>query len=485
MKILSIETSCDETAVSIIEATGDIHHPKFTILGNALYSQISVHAEYGGVFPALAKREHTQNLVPMLKLATELAFEKILNTSNSDSSTTSIPEITKEKRLQILEILSRENDLGDQLLNFLDTHEVFDVDAIAVTQGPGLEPALWVGISFAKALAIALSKPLIPINHMEGHIVSVLMESNEQSDSIEGDNKNTNGDNKDCDNKEIGNTDSDCSGAIQFPALALLISGGHTELVLSKNWHQYEVIGQTVDDAVGEAFDKVARIMNLPYPGGPKISKLAAESRTENVREKVKGDTGTYPWILPRPMLKSPDFNFSFSGLKTAVLYAVKDRLKDRIAAHTEHKRTHQSETIAPHLIDIEIKTLAEEFENAVTDVLVYKTSRAIEETNAQTLIIGGGVIANTYIREAFKKVAHETGVSLFTPSVSLSTDNSVMIGVAGYLRWIAKDSGVTKNNSIILPDDLLGADGILDMEKLAGLRANGNLSLQLTIAVD
>jgi tRNA A37 threonylcarbamoyltransferase TsaD len=146
--------------------------------------------------------------------------------------------------------------------------------------------------------------------------------------------------------------------------------------------------------------------------------------------------------------------------------------------SHAEHERTHQSETVAPHLTDIEIKTLAEEFENAVTDVLVYKTSRAIEETNAQTLIIGGGVIANTYIREAFKKVAHETGVSLFTPSVSLSTDNSVMIGVAGYLRWIAKDSGATKNNSIILPDDLLGADGILDMEKLAGLRANGNLSL-------
>jgi tRNA A37 threonylcarbamoyltransferase TsaD len=357
MKILSIETSCDETAVSIIEATGDIHHPKFTILGNALYSQISVHAEYGGVFPALAKREHTQNLVPMLKLATELAFEKDSNILNSNSSTTNIPEITKEKRLQILEILSKENDLGDQLLNFLDTHEVFDVDAIAVTQGPGLEPALWVGISFAKALAIALRKPLIPINHMEGHIVSVLMESNEQSDSIEGDNKNTNGDNKDCDNKEIGNTDSDCSGAIQFPALALLISGGHTELVLSKNWHQYEVIGQTVDDAVGEAFDKVARIMNLPYPGGPKISKLAAESRTENVCEKVKGDTGTYPWILPRPMLKSPDFNFSFSGLKTAVLYAVKDRLKNRIAAHTE--QTLNKCTLNTHMPNMNVLTRA------------------------------------------------------------------------------------------------------------------------------
>lgn len=212
--------------------------------------------------------------------------------------------------------------------------------------------------------------------------------------------------------------------------------------------------------------------MNLPYPGGPKISKLAAESRADNLREKYKTDTslganaglGEYPWALPRPMLKSPDFNFSFSGLKTAVLYAVKDKLKDRAF--------NDSTITVAELTDIEIKTLAEEFENAVTDVLTYKTRRAIEETNAQTLIIGGGVIANTYIREAFKKVADQTGIRLFTPSVSLSTDNSVMIGVAGYLRWIAKDAG------ILMPENLRNVDGILDMEKLAGLRANGNLSL-------
>lgn len=449
MKILSIETSCDETAVSIIEASGTLQDPNFKILGNALYSQISTHAEYGGVFPALAKREHTLNLVPMLKLATSHAFDSI-QTENGSMQNGNI-ELTDKLRKQILEILNRENDLGPALLEFLDTHEVFDVDAIAVTQGPGLEPALWVGISFAKALAVALNKPLIPINHMEGHIVSVLTESSELGETnIDGNSPNI---------IQKSNTPT-----VKFPALALLISGGHTELVLSKDWHQYEVIGQTVDDAVGEAFDKVARLMNLPYPGGPKISKLAAESRAENLRSAYTSTDGTAIWNLPRPMLKSPDFNFSFSGLKTAVLYAVKDKLKDRAL--------NDSAITTAQLTEIEIKALAEEFENAVTDVLTYKTRKAIEETNAQTLIIGGGVIANTHIREAFRKIAHETGVALFTPSVSLSTDNSVMIGVAGYLRWIAKDT------SILMPSDLQSTDGDVDMEKLAGLRANGNLSL-------
>jgi N6-L-threonylcarbamoyladenine synthase len=258
---------------------------------------------------------------------------------------------------------------------------------------------------------------------------------------------------------------------VQFPTLALLISGGHTELVLSKDWHKYEIIGQTVDDAIGEAFDKVARIIGLPYPGGPKVSKLAAESRAENLRTTHTNTDGTAIWNLPRPMLKSPDFNFSFSGLKTAVLYAVKDKLKNR----TEDKETsdgsvHKKTPV--QLSEIEIKTLAEEFENAVTEVLVYKTRKAIEETNAQTLIIGGGVIANTHIREAFKVLADQTGVQLFTPSVSLSTDNSVMIGIAGYLRWTAKD------DDILTPESLRNTDGGLDMEKLANFRANGNLSL-------
>lgn len=464
MKILSIETSCDETAVSIIEASGGRDMPRFTILGNALYSQIATHAEYGGVFPMLAKREHTLNLVPMLKLATEMAFEHEANQAaqsasdgaSQSKSETANPELTSELHAQILEILSRENDLGAALLDFLDTHEIFDIDAIAVTQGPGLEPALWVGISFAKALALALNKPIIPVNHMEGHIVSVLTESADSS--------------------------AEAASAVQFPALALLISGGHTELVLSKDWHKYEIIGQTVDDAIGEAFDKVARLMNLPYPGGPKISKLAAESRSESLREKAKSETGAYPWTLPRPMLKTADFNFSFSGLKTAVLYAVKDKLKNRTGSEGADGNmtvaSTQENGTAAQLTDIEIKTLAEEFENAVTEVLVHKTRRAIEETNAKTLIIGGGVIANTYIREAFKKVANKTGVHLFAPSISLSTDNSVMIGVAGYLRWIAKDeeggNSSATNSGILMP----AQDSAKNLAQLSSFKANGNLSL-------
>lgn len=476
MKILSIETSCDETAVSIIEATGDLSNPKFSILGNALYSQISTHAEYGGVFPTLAKREHTLNLVPMFKLANELALKKTAELSptgvKNEIHQTIKLELSSEQKKQILEILSRENDLGPALLEFLDTHEIFCVDAIAVTQGPGLEPALWVGISFAKALALALNKPIIPVNHMEGHIVSVLMESNDTA-------KNPTAT---IDHPATDTSTTTKNPTFQFPALALLISGGHTELVLSTDWHKYEIIGQTVDDAIGEAFDKVARIIGLSYPGGPKVSKLAGESRAESLRERYRTDAslgqnldknaglGEYPWTLPRPMLKSPDFNFSFSGLKTAVLYAVRSKLKGRTG--TIEAPAQNSEATAPHLTETEIKTLAEEFENAVTDVIVYKTQRAIEEKNVKTLIIGGGVIANMYIREAFRHLADQTSVQLFTPSISLSTDNSVMIGVAGYLRWSAKDTGILK------PEDLCDANGVLDMEKFADLKADGNLSL-------
>ncbi len=415
MRILSIETSCDETAVSIIEANGGLENPSYEILGNALYSQIDIHSEYGGVFPVLAKREHAKNLVPLLKNASNLAIEKI-------KSSAPIPEQTPERLLQIEQILSKEIGLYEQFVNFLDTSELPEIDCIAVTEGPGLEPALWVGVSFAKALAIALQKPLVPVNHMEGHIVSVLM-----SDGIE--------------------TSQKIAPKVKFPALALLISGGHTELVLSESWHAYKIIGQTVDDAIGEAFDKVARLMNLQYPGGPKISKLAAESRAQGLRSKIETDTGITPWTLPRPMINSKDLNFSFSGLKTAVLYAVQKKLK---------------ENSATELSDIERMTLAEEFENAATEVIVSKTKSALEDHNIETLIVGGGVIANTYIRNALKKLVDQEfpDTALLIPSIDLTTDNSVMIGIAGYLRTISKDP------RILMPS------------KVVSLTAKGNLSL-------
>jgi N6-L-threonylcarbamoyladenine synthase len=447
MRILSIETSCDETAVSIIEAFGGLETPSYRILGNALYSQIDAHAIYGGVFPMLAKREHARNLIPLLGQATKLAREKL---SREDTlSQVSIPEVTDQVREKIKEVLSREEGLYESTLSFfVGTSEFVDIDYIAVTEGPGLEPALWVGVSFAKALSILLQKPLVPINHMEGHIVSVLMSEGTPTGERE--------------------SQSTIAPIVQFPVLALLISGGHTELVLSTSWHTYKIIGQTVDDAVGEAFDKVARLLGLPYPGGPKISKLAEESRSFKLRDAAKKNTGECPWTLPRPMIKSNDFNFSFSGLKTAVLYAVQKKLKERATSSETGKEdivksftdSTQKQSIA--LTPVEQMTLAEEFENAVTEVLLSKTRKALEVHDVKTLIIGGGVIANVYIREALKQMILQNfpDTTLLIPSIDLTTDNSIMIGIAGYLRVIANDS------RILQPKDALT------------LTAKGNLHL-------
>ena len=258
---------------------------------------------------------------------------------------------------------------------------------IAVTSGPGLEPALWVGVSFAKALAYILNCPVIPVNHMEGHILAALF------DVVE----------------------DDKLADIAFPAIALLISGGHTELVLMRDWIKYEKIGETRDDAVGEAFDKVARLMGLPYPGGPEIGKLAAEARTASLPP--------YKEKLPRPMITTPDFDFSFSGLKTAVRYSV------------------EGET----LTDINKQALARDFEDAVTDVLVKKASGAIDKYVAKTLIIGGGVSANEFIRRSFETTLLSThpDVEIYCPKRGLSTDNSIMIALAGHAEMhTARTSG-------------------------------------------
>lgn len=434
MKILSIETSCDETAVSIIEATGDAKSPSFKILGNGLYSQIEKHVKFGGVMPTLAKREHAKNLVPLLKKASDDAFDNAENFSLkfAPANISLDDEIKKDAE----KILSREDGLYEDLINFLETNELIDIDCIAVTEGPGLEPALWVGVSFAKALAVILNKPLVAVNHMEGHIVSVLMGSGVASDS-----------------------EVDRSANVNFPALALLISGGHTELVHIKNWHEYKIVGQTQDDAVGEAFDKVARMLDLQYPGGPKVSKLAGKWReqTDNINianseEKSavqKDDTEKAEksvkniWTLPRPMIHSKDYNFSFSGLKTAVLYALKKKV----------------EADGP-IFEQEKEMLCAEFEDAVTEVLVKKTKEALINLEAKTLIIGGGVIANAFIKSAMEKMVAEintetqASVKMYAPSIDMSTDNSVMIGIAGYLRYLA---GFVENN----PRELTAKGGL------------------------
>ncbi len=371
MKILAIETSCDETAVAILEARGDEKSARFTVLGNALLSQIDIHREYGGVFPALAKREHAKNLVPLLEAALEEA--ELLH-----EDTQALPD---EARAKISEILAREPGLAEAFFEFVSECEPPAIDALAVTAGPGLEPALWVGINFAKALALTWGKPLVAVNHMEGHIMAALAKNEGEELMIED---------------------------VALPVLALLISGGHTELVVMKRWLEYTLVGQTRDDAVGEAFDKVARMLALPYPGGPEISRLAEEVRASGVR--------TSDFELPRPMIDSNSCDFSFAGLKTAVLYLLKDK---------------------PGVNEEEKKHIAREFENAVADVLWRKTSRALEETGAKTLVIGGGVSANRHIRRVFteKMRTEHSGTALRIPPAALTTDNAIMIALAGFYR--------------------------------------------------
>lgn len=384
MKILAIETSCDETAIAILDCIGDEKSAQFTVLGNALISQIEIHKEYGGVFPALAKREHAKNLVPILEAALEEA-----EMLREDAQI-----ISEEIRDKIATILSREPGLSEVFFEFVSECEPPTIDAIAVTAGPGLEPALWVGINFAKALALIWNKPLVAVNHMEGHILTALAQNQGDTLKVQG---------------------------VSLPLLALLISGGHTELVVMKEWLKYELIGQTRDDAVGEAFDKVARMLGLPYPGGPEISRLAEAVRQGAPLANAKGAPWQIKFTLPRPMIDSGTCDFSFAGLKTAVLYLLKDK---------------------PDLNEKEKQHLAHEFENAVTDVLWKKTAQALDETGAKTLVIGGGVSANTHIRRTFTaNIAKEyPDVVLRIPAASLTTDNAIMIVLAGYYRAYRKE---------------------------------------------
>jgi N6-L-threonylcarbamoyladenine synthase len=370
MKILGIETSCDETAISLIEV--DEKGETVKILGNTVHSQIDVHASYGGVFPILAKREHQRNLVPVLEKTLKEARldEKIDSGSHQDDGKT------------IEKILEREPELLVMFKESLPNMAKPDIDYISVTHGPGLEPALWVGINFARALAVLWNIPLVPCNHMEGHILTALIKKENSNYSI---------------TKPI------------FPALSLLISGGHTQIVLVEKIGSYKIIGDTRDDAVGECFDKIARMISLPYPGGPKISKLSDEARKENIQS---------PEPLPRPMIDSKDLDFSFSGLKTAVLYLIK---------RLEEKGIALNETIK--------KGICREAEDAITEVIVAKMRKAIEKHGIETLIIGGGVIANKNIRFHLEKLASDCSVSLLLPQFDHATDNGLMIALAGYFN--------------------------------------------------
>lgn len=334
----------------------------------------------------IAKREHALNLPTILAEALK------------NQPAGNLPEVSPALEQEIATTLEREPGLFEVFQRDIFTRPIPDIDYLAVTTGPGLEPALWVGINFTKALSLLWNKPLYAINHMEGHILAVLA--------------------------SLSNT---AEKNITFPSLALLVSGGHTELILAKSWLQYEKLGATKDDAVGEAFDKVARLLGLPYPGGPEISRLAEKFETSGREQK---------FTLPRPMLHSGDLNFSFSGLKTAVLYTVK-KIEN---------------------LDEETKEmLASDFENSAIEVLTEKTITAAEQTGAQSIILGGGVAANKKLRTTLASKISERlpGVDFFVPEHSLATDNATMIALAAYLRAEAGEK----------PADL------------ATLKAEGNLS--------
>ncbi len=365
MKILAIETSCDDTAIAILEIkAGKI--PGFKVLSNIISSQTELHKKYGGVFPAMAKREHQKNLVPVLTQALKQA--KLLknqkpNTKNQNHN----PKIK-----DIEKIMEKESELHKNVMEFLQKYEKPDIDAIAVTHGPGLEPCLWVGVNFAKALSAFWQKPIIPVNHIEAHILINWLNNPK----------------------------------IEFPAIALIVSGGHTQLILVKGIGKYKIIGETQDDAAGECFDKTARLLGLGYPGGPIISEITS-----------KANNPPRPIILPRPMIDSKDYDFSFSGLKTALLYAVKDR--------------------APQELKDEkfIEAVAVEIEQTIVDVLVKKTIKAAKDYKAKTIILGGGVSANSKLRSEFEIKNQKSKIKIIYPEKNLSTDNALMIAVTGYFH--------------------------------------------------
>lgn len=401
MKILAIETSCDDTGIAILEARGGRASTDFRVLSNIVSSQ-AIHQNYGGVFPIMAKREHQTNLVPVLTGALQKA--KLLK-KKSLTNIQAYINARQEKTLK--EILEKESGLYEFTKTFLENYEKPDVDYIAVTHGPGLEPCLWVGVNFAKALSFVWDIPVIPVNHIEAHILVNFL-----GESIHHKNR------------------SFLKRSIQFPVISLIVSGGHTQLILVKGIGKYEIIGETRDDAAGECFDKCAKLLGLGYPGGPQIAALAAISQTNAETTQTNADTilrksASSPResavVLPRPMMYSKDYNFSFSGLKTSVLYKLRDT-KPEIA---------KSEKF--------IQEMCFAVQDAICDVLIKKTLNAAKDYKAKTIILGGGVSANQELRRRFAYNLEPKTCNLLVPPGELSTDNGLMIAVAGYFNRAKK----------------------------------------------
>jgi len=387
MKILSIDTSCDDTSIAVVE----VENKRFKILSNIISSQVELHTKYGGVYPTLAKREHQKNLVPVLKKALKQAGLLNLKFKVQSSKLQS-----KVKSLE--KILEREEILRPELVKFLGKYQKPKIDAIAVTAGPGLEPCLWVGVNFARALALWWDLPIIPVNHLEAHILANFVnEKSWQRSDLSKKEKNI----------------IKAKRGLTFPAVGLVVSGGNTQLLLIKDIGKYKLLGETRDDAAGECFDKTARILGLGYPGGPAIAAQAAKFSIFNFQfsNKIKIQ-------LPRPMINSQNYDFSFSGLKTAVLYDYKKR----------RKAVRESE-------EYKIAT-AREIQQAVIDVLLKKTSRAAKDFKAKTIILGGGVAANNELQKQFKVYCLKSTVDFWVPPKNLCTDNAAMVGITAIFHF-------------------------------------------------
>lgn len=332
MNILSIETSCDETAAAVIGWDGR----RLIVLADTVSSQASLHARWGGVVPDLASREHIKNIVPVITETLDRAKMKPA-----------------------------------------------DIDLIAVTEGPGLMPALLIGVSAAKTLALAWKKPLLGIHHLEGHIYANLL----RDDTV-----------------------------LRFPLIALIVSGGHTQLMLMQDHFRYEMLGETQDDAAGEAFDKVAKLLGLTYPGGPEVSKRADAFRNAHSPLDIAALTAKFP----RPMLATDNFDFSFSGLKTAVLYSLKKETPEKLGDERF------------------VASMCHAFQEAAVDVLVGKTKKALALYAPEIFVIAGGVSANQRLRSRLRTLIdeHFPATQFLTPEFSYSLDNASMIGAAAALRY-------------------------------------------------
>jgi N6-L-threonylcarbamoyladenine synthase len=370
--ILGIESSCDETAAAIVRSGEQI-------VSNVVASQIATHQPYGGVVPELASREHLRALVPVVRQA------------------------------------------------LADAHQTYEsVDAIAVTQGPGLAGALLVGISYAKALAFALDKPLIAINHLEGHIHAVLLEERQKG------------------NREL-----------QFPVLALVVSGGHTHLYLvvqkGESW-TYENIGHTRDDAAGEAFDKVAKLLGLGYPGGPIIDRLAPHGDSTAVvfppaqikhRDRRDHRESEKPVQDQASEAEHPRFDFSYSGIKTAVLrYVEVHQMHESIEIRRRALMNIPRPKLEDYLANCDRRTLdlIASFQRAIVEDLIGKTLSSARANDVATLFVTGGVAANHELRSTFERRGAEDGLQVYFPSRPLSTDNAAMIAAAAYPKFLTKD---------------------------------------------